>query len=285
MPLLLTAREDALGRDVLGVDLAGLTPDRLQHASAADVAHLTIKADQRPCLVGDLFEVAGSGNDGQMVLRGTTSRVHRVAAGMRSGSVVVEGDVGRHAAEGMHGGHVTLHGSAGDWLACGLQGGVVHVLGSAGDHAASAVPRHDRGLEGGMVLIEGSAGDLAGSRMRRGLLAIGGDCGEAAGYELAAGTVVVAGRLGNRAGAGMKRGSVIALGPTPEVWPTFSRGSVWQPPIVPMLLQWLVQHGWKSPAAAAQGPWQQWHGDFLAGGRGEIFCLPDAEGPHCGRAA
>lgn len=276
MPLLLTARADVIGRDVFGVDLRGITPDRTALAPAADVAKLEIAADARPCRIGDLFVVAGSSGDGGMVLRGDCERVHHVAAGMISGQVRVEGNVGRHAAESMRGGRVTVEGSAGDSLACGLQGGVVHVLGSAGDNAASNRPHDPRGLEGGIVLVEGSAGHLAGSRMRRGLLAIGGDCGEAAGYELAAGTVVVAGRVGPRAGAGMQRGSVIALGPRPEIWPTFARGTVWQPPIVSMVLRWLTQHGWQSAGGAARGPWQQWHGDALTGGRGELFCLPDA---------
>ena len=70
----------------------------------------------------------------------------------------------------------------------------------------------------------------------------------------------------------MRRGSVIALGPPPAIWPAFSRGSVWQPPMLPMLLSWAVRHGWQSPAAAASGPWQQWNGDLLTGGRGELFC-------------
>lgn len=272
MPLQLTAREDVIGRDCLAVDLSGVVPDQLSDRPAFKVAGQPIRADSRVWALGDLFTVTGCCDDGRIEIRGDTSRVHRVAAGMQSGDVHVDGDVGRHAGEQMSGGRLTIHGSAGDWLAGGMRGGVVHVLGSAGDNTAAALPRHDRGVNGGTVLIEGSAGRLAGARMRRGLLAIGGDCGEAAGYELWAGTILVAGNLGPRAGAGMRRGSVIALGPPPAMWPAFSRGSVWQPPILPMLLSWAVRHGWQSPAANASGPWQQWHGDLLTGGRGELFC-------------
>lgn len=272
MPLQLTAREDVIGRDCLGVDLSGIVPDRLRDTPAAEAARRPIRADGRACELGDAFTVSGCCDDGRIEVRGDTTRVHHLAAGMQSGEVHVDGDVGRHAAQQMEGGRLTILGSAADWLACGMQGGVVHVLGSAGDNTAAALPRHERGVNGGTVLIEGSAGRLAGARMRRGLLAIGGDCGEAAGYELWAGTILVAGRLSPRAGAGMRRGSVIALGPPPAIWPTFSRGSVWQPPILPMLLNWTARQGWQSPAVTATGPWQHWHGDLLAGSRGELFC-------------
>ena len=272
MALQLNVREDVLGHDCLGVTVAGILPESLADCAAAEVATRVVQWNNQPCPLGELFSVQGSSNDGRLMFTGDTSRVHGIGAGMTSGEVVVSGDAGRHAGERMQGGRLTIQGSADDWLACGMQGGMVHVFGSAGDHAAASLPRDPRGLNGGVVLIEGSAGQLAGSRMRRGMLAIGGDCGEGAAYELRAGTVVVAGRVDRRAAAGMRRGSLIALGPPPEIWPAFVRGSVWQPPVVGMLLKWLVRQGWQSPAAASEGPWQQWHGDLTAGGRGELFC-------------
>jgi len=278
MPLELTARDDVIGQAFLSVDLAGITPEQLAGLSAPAVAKRLIQADGREQPLGNLFDVSGQGDGERLLLRGDLGRVHRVAAGMSFGCVHVEGTVGRHAGEGMTGGTLTIEGSAGDWLACGLQGGLVHVSGNAGDHAAAALPRHPMGAIGGLVLVEGSAGQLAGARMRRGILAIGGDCGEAAGFELRAGTVLVAGRLAPRAGASMKRGTIVALGPAPDVWPAFTRGSTWQPPILPMLLAHLAKHGWKSPAATARGPWQHWHGDLTTGTRGEIFCQPSARG-------
>ena len=274
MPIELTARDDVIGQAFLSVDLAGIIPEQLTGLSATAVAKRPIHADGREQLLGNLFDVTGQADGDRLVVRGNLKRVHRIAAGMTSGDIHVEGTVGRHAGEGMAGGTLTIEGSAGDWLAGGLKGGVVHVSGDAGDHAAAALPRHPMGATGGIVLVEGSAGQLAGARMRRGMLAVGGDCGEAAGFELRAGTVLVAGRLAPRAGASMKRGTIVALGPAPDIWPTFTRGSIWQPPILPMLLAHLAKHGWKSPAATARGPWQHWHGDLTTGTRGEIFCQP-----------
>jgi formylmethanofuran dehydrogenase subunit C len=274
MALELTARDDVIGQACLSIDLSGITPDRLADLPPADVASRPVRADGSPHPLGKFFTVAGLANDGRIVLRGNLTRVHHIAAGMASGSIHVDGTIGRHAGEGMAGGRLTVDGSAGDWLACGLRGGVVHVFGDAGDNAAAALPRHEHGVNGGTVLVEGTVGQLAGARMRRGILAVGGDCGEGAGFELRAGTVVVAGSLGPRAGAAMRRGSIVALGPTPDIWPGFTQGSVWQPAVVPMLLRQLARNGWKSPAATARGPWQHWHGDLTAGSRGELFCQP-----------
>jgi formylmethanofuran dehydrogenase subunit C len=111
--------------------------------------------------------------------------------------------------------------------------------------------------------------------MRRGLLGIGGSCGEGAAFEMRAGTVVVAGRVGPRPGAGMRRGSLVALSALPEPPPAFVRGAAWTPDILPLLGGRLARAGFRpaaeQPQAAWAGVWQQWHGDLLAGGRGEIF--------------
>lgn len=279
MPLFLTPRAETLGTTCLTVDVTGVVPHRVVGLSAAAVSRLPVRADERTCQLGEIFKVQRAdegGDDGDIVFRGNASRVHGIAAGMLAGRVAVEGPAGRHAGEGMRGGHLTIRGDAGDWLACGLRGGLVHVHGSAGDNAAAALPGHAAGVDGGIVLVEGSVGALAAARMRRGILAVAGKAGEAAAFEMRAGTVIVAGELGRRAGAGMRRGSVIALGPVPEIWPAFVRGSFWQPAFVPLLLRDLADRGWRTARTARpddllQGPWQQWHGDRLTGGRGELL--------------
>ena len=120
--------------------------------------------------------------------------------------------------------------------------------------------------------------------MQRGFVAIGGGCGEAAAFEMRAGTLLVGGRVGQRAGMGMQRGTLIAShAATAELAyappPTFQRGCVWSPPFMNILAQRLLQVGFPPWAEEAAGPlldgvWQQWHGDMLTGGRGEIFHRP-----------
>lgn len=268
MPLLIEPLPAAA--TTLTIELDGIVPDRLCSLDVAAVARLGIVADNRPCELGDLFAVSGTTADGRLHCRGDFSRVHGVAAGMQWGHVDVDGDVGRRAAAGMSGGTLTVSGSAGDWLAVEMSGGDVHVRDSAGDNAAASLPGSDIGMRGGLVLVHGDIGALAGARMRRGILAVGGCCGEAAAFEMRAGTVLIGGSVGRHAATGMRRGSLIALKSATDIPPTFLRGSLWQPPFLPLLLKRLGRAGYAA-ATRARGPWRQWHGDTLAGGRGEIL--------------
>ncbi|MFM8292028.1 MAG: formylmethanofuran dehydrogenase subunit C [Planctomycetia bacterium] len=268
MPLVLTPRTVTAGP--LSVDLDGVLPDRLRGLSTTAVARLPIAADCRPCELGAVFTVTGTADDGRIECRGDFSRVHRVGAGMAGGRIDVSGDVGRHCGEAMSGGTISVTGSAGDWLACDMTDGEVHVLGCCGDNAAAALPGSRQGMRGGLVLVGGDAGSLAGARMRRGILAIRGGCGAAAAFEMLAGTVVVGGPVGRLPAAGMRRGSLVALAGPAGLPATFTRGAAWHPAFLPLLLRRLARTGFA--AAAPAGPWRQWHGDLVAGGRGEVWC-------------
>lgn len=269
MPLLLAPRADAAP---LAVELHGVVPERISGLAAAEVARLPVLADGRERPLGDCLTVSGSAADGAIECRGDFSRVHFVGAGMTAGRIRVRGPVGRHAGARMAGGTLVVDGDAGDWLAAQMAGGEVLVEGDAGDNAAAARPGDAVGMSGGIVVIAGDAGDLAGARMRRGLLAIGGDSGTAAGFEMRAGTVVVGGRAGPQAGLGMRRGTIIALGAAPEPPATFTRGALWAPPFLSLLFRRLARAGFTPTAGSlAREPWRQWHGDHLAGGRGELL--------------
>lgn len=271
MPLVLSPRL-AADRAPLAIDLDGIVPDRVATLALAEIARLPIRADLRPCTLGDVFDLTGDAADHAIECRGDFSRVHRVAAGMQAGTVRVTGAVGRHAAEGMAGGRLEVAGDAGDWLAAEMAGGEVKVAGRVGDNLAAALPGSRHGMRGGLVLVGGSAGGLAGARMRRGIVAIAGGCGDAAGFEMRAGTVVIGAAPGRHPGLGMRRGSVIMLADRPEVPPGFHRGAAWRPAFLPLLLRRLAAAGY-APATKAlpHAAWRQWHGDPLAGGRGEIL--------------
>lgn len=272
MPLTIEQLADS---GVLSIDLAGVVPDRIATLAPRDLGRLVVRADERPTELGTLFRITGTAADGRIECRGDFSRVHGVGAGMAAGEIVVAGNAGRHAGEGMTGGTLTIQGDAGDWLACEMTGGTVHVAGSAGDNAAAALPGSRHGMRGGLVMIAGHAGCLAAARMRRGILAVGGDCGPAAAFELRAGTVLVAGAVGPDAGHGMQRGSLVAAGPRFEPPATFCKGAVWVPAFLPLLAARLEAAGFGRGGPAIrtllQGPWEQWHGDLVTGGRGEIF--------------
>jgi formylmethanofuran dehydrogenase subunit C len=270
MPLVLTTATDPAAGGPLAIDLAGITPDRLAELSLDAIARLPVTADERPAALGELFSVAGDAADGVVECRGDFSRVHFIGAGMASGTIRVAGSVGRHAGEGMTGGRLAVAGDAGDWLAAEMSGGEVVIEGSAGDNVAGALPGSDHGLRGGMVLVVGDVGSLAGQRMRRGIVAVGGDCGAAVAFEMRAGTVLVAGRVGPHPGLGMRRGSLVALSDQPAIPATFHRGRAWVPAFVGLQLAGLRRAGFR-PATPPPARFRQWHGDAIAGGRGEIF--------------
>lgn len=277
MPLVL---EPLAASGALAIDLAGIVPDRIATLSLAELGRLGVRADERPAELGSLFRIAGDAADGRIECRGDCSRVHFLGARMAWGEIVVAGNVGRHAGEGMTGGTLTIRGDAGDWLACEMAGGSVCVAGNVGDNAAAALPGSRHGMRGGLVTIAGAAGSLAGARMRRGVLAIGGACGPAAAFEMLAGTVIVGGAVGPHAASGMRRGSLVATGCRFDPPVTFQRGAVWSPSFFQLLAGRLDAAGFApgggSARAALAGPWEHWHGDVLAGGRGEIFLRPNA---------
>jgi formylmethanofuran dehydrogenase subunit C len=273
MPLLLTVRADPAAGGPLAIDVAGIVPDRLADLSGDAVRRIPIRADERPCQIGDVFAVSGDLDDGVIECRGDFSRVHHVASGMASGTIRVTGNVGRHAGEAMIGGRLDVAGDAGDWLAVEMTGGQVVVTGSAGDNAAGALPGSHHGLRGGTVIVQGDVGQLAGQRMRRGILAIGGRCGPAAAFEMRAGTVVLAGGIGPHPGLGMRRGSLVALAAEPMIPATFCRGRAWNPSVLGLLLTSLSRLGFH-PSAPLPARWRHWHGDLVTGCRGEILC-PD----------
>jgi formylmethanofuran dehydrogenase subunit C len=270
MPLVLTPATDPAAGGPLSIDLAGIVPDRLAGLSLEAARRLPIRADERTAQLGDLFTAAGDAGDGVLECRGDFSRVHQVAAGLAGGTVRVTGSVGRRAAAGMTGGRLEVAGDAGDGLAVEMAGGEVHVSGHAGDNVAGPLPGSDHGLRGGIVTVAGDVGRVAAQRMRRGLVAVGGSCGEAAAFELRAGTLLVAGRVGPHAGLGMRRGSLVSLVARPAIPATFRRGRLWLPTFLGLLLARLGRAGFR-PALPLPGRFRQWHGDLLAGGRGEIL--------------
>ncbi len=270
MPLTLRLRDRLPA--VLTIDLTGIVPDRLLGMPNGEIARLAV-GERGRLRLGDCFSVDGAA-DHQIHLHGDLRHVQGVAAGMAAGVIEAFGTVGRHAAVEMRGGSLRVHGSAGDWLGCGMSAGSVLVDGSAGDHAAGWNPGAARGLSGGLVVVRGDVGHLAGERMRRGVLAVGGRCGDAVGFEMRAGTVVVAGEAGPLPGLGMARGSIICLGRetnlhAPGLGVSFSLGGIWRPSFFGLFARRLAAAGF--PARWPSGDWQQWHGDILAGGRGEIF--------------
>lgn len=139
------------------------------------------------------------------VLVKNAEHLHGLAAGLRKGEVLVEGDVGDYLAMLNSGARVVVEGSAGDFAGDGAWDGEVVVKREAGDgvgiyaYGGTIVVLGDAGdgvgqlLKGGTVLIGGSAGDKVGLYMVGGELVISGDAGKLLGDWMIGGKIYIAG--------------------------------------------------------------------------------------------
>ena len=254
------------------LEVEGVTPAVCRSRSLAEIATLQVFHGNREQQLGDFFDLDGDPSDGRMVWRGDLRGVHWIGAKMDGGQMTLESDAGRHVGSEMSAGRIDALGSVGDWVGAELRGGVIHVRGDAGHLAGAAYRGSPRGMTGGALLIEGDAGNELAHSMRRGLMAVGGKIGDLAAFNMLAGTLLVFGESGIRCGAGMKRGTLGLLGATrPELLLTFQRAGEADPAIIRLILRDLRDREFPAPDDLDPERLELWHGDFLEGGRGEVF--------------
>lgn len=246
-----------------------LTPNHLASLTLAEIAALPLVHGNCREPLHEFFEVAGDPQDGTITFRGDLRLAKYLGAGMTTGSVIIEGDVGMHAGAQMTGGSLVIHGNAADWLGAEMTGGSIHVHGNTGGQVGAAYRGAIRGMNGGTILIDGSAGDEVGLLMRRGMIVIGGDCGEYAGASMIAGTIIVRGKAGRRCGAGMKRGTIVTW-QTPELSPGFSPSCRYRPSYLGLLRGELHRLG---VAVEPIGMVDCYRGDVVHQGTGELLVV------------
>lgn len=257
------------------MEVEGLTPQAVQGKSLAEIERLPVLLGNRKLPLAELFECSGGADDGAIELEGDLSGVHWIGAGMSGGVVRVLGDAGRHLGSGMRAGRIEVHGSVGDWAGAEMRGGLLNIAQNAGRNLGAAYRGSPRGMTGGAIVVGGDAGDETATSMRRGWIAIGGAVGDLAAFNMRAGAVVVAGGCGRRPGAGMRRGSLICLTARPPLLPTFRQACRYRPDVLLLMAGILRREGFRFADALTDRAFDLFHGDFLAGGRGEVF-LPAA---------
>jgi glutamate synthase domain-containing protein 3 len=144
--------------------------------------------------------------NGGVVTITNAGNIHGLAAGLKQGEVVVEGNagdyfgalnngavikvtknVGKYAADNMTGGTMIIEGNTDYGAAQYCYGGVVVVLGDAGDFTATM-------NKGATVIVAGNVGDEVGTYMLDGELVIVGDAGENFANYLIRGDVYIGGK-------------------------------------------------------------------------------------------
>ena len=268
MPLDLTYNADT----PIPVEIEGLTPTALQELSLNEIRQQECFHGNEKLSLGDLFSVSGDPGDLEWHLHGDLSGVHWIGAHMTGGKIHVHGSAGRHIGSEMRGGEIIVDGDVSDWVGGEMRGGLIRINGRAG-HLIGAAYRGSRvGMRGGTILIAGDAGNEVGHTMRRGWIVVGGKAGDTVGFNMLAGTVLVMGECGIRPGAGMRRGTLALFGsPRVDLLPTFRFDCRHRPLVMQLLAKQLDGFEMGFDTAPLRGELDQYHGDLLDGGRGEVL--------------
>ncbi|HJT78675.1 MAG TPA: formylmethanofuran dehydrogenase subunit C, partial [Gemmataceae bacterium] len=125
------------GTTTIPVEAECITPDNLAGKTPPEVAQLRVQHGNTSVPLGEFFRVEGDAGNGEIVVEGDCGRLKWVGAGMTTGRIRVEGNVGMHLGAEMKGGAIEVRGNAGDWVGGEMRGGRIHVHGDAG-HLAGA---------------------------------------------------------------------------------------------------------------------------------------------------
>lgn len=259
------------------VDCSPLAPDLLAGKSGKEIEAIELQCGNRRLRVGELFAVEGD-DANAVAFRAGSPRLLRVGAGMKSGSVTVEGECGDYLGLGMLGGAISVAGNAGAFAGSGMRAGRIEIRGDAGDFLGAALAGDRQGMRGGAIVVHGSAGDRAGDRMRRGLVLIKGDVGAYCGSRMLAGTILVAGEAGYAPGFGLKRGTLLLQRLPRGLLPTYRDSGVHSLLFLRLLEKEMRREGGALAGfLPLAGRVRRFCGDLATGGAGEILVRESPE--------
>jgi formylmethanofuran dehydrogenase subunit C len=252
------------------IDMSPFTPEFLTGRSADEIARIPLWLGNRQIESGELFRISGNSSQ-TIIIRSESDRLERIGAGMRNGTIIVEGNTGAYLGMGMSGGEITITGDAGVAAGCAMKAGRLTVHGNTGDFLGGALTGERQGMAGGIIVVKGDVGDRAGDLMRRGVILISGDTGDYCASRMVAGTLIVCGQTGSQTGLGMRRGSVISGSEPASLPATFNDNGVHSLSFLALLTQELATET-DFPELTERGTEvQRWLGDLSCGGQGEIL--------------
>ena len=251
------------------LDLSPLTPERLKDLKQKDIEALVIGSTRMRLTVGDAFKVKGN-DAGELRFVGTDGRCDKIGAGLKDGTIAVEGDAGAYLGAGMKRGKIEVKGNAGVLAGASMTGGNISVSGNVDERAGGIMVGETMGMKGGVLMVGGNAGPLLGERMRRGLVIVAGDAGDYAGGRMIAGTILFKRRVGRNAGYGLRRGSLIFVEEPSELLPTFGDCGVMEFDYLRLMERWLHQAGKKIKLGDRA---RRLMGDMSVLGKGEMLIL------------
>jgi len=129
------------------------------------------------------------------------AHLHGLAAGLKGGQVIVEGDSGDYLGVLNDGATILVEGNACRYLADNMTRGTVIVEGDAGYGVGQY-------CYGGAVVIRGNAGDFTAVMNKGATVIIGGNVGDEVATYMLAGDVVIVGDAGKDLGNYLIRGNI-----------------------------------------------------------------------------
>lgn len=273
MPLTIQICEDFWDRSFVPLEVDTFQIAQQLESSIDEIKRLRIWQGKTEIEFGEAFQITGSLSDCTAIWQGDLSRVHWIGAKHSTGTMQIEGSVGRHLGSQMTGGSITVRGDAGDFAGVEMSGGTLRILGNSGNRVGARYPGSTYGMNRGVIFISGNAGHGVGENMRRGTILVEGDVGDLAGWNMLAGTILVGGALGKFTGAGMVRGSILCLGDeAADLLPTFTAGiEIEDPQWIRIFSRWLKDQNFDFPQSLFRTNYRLFSGDQLQGGRGEIW--------------
>jgi formylmethanofuran dehydrogenase subunit C len=243
------------------IQAACITPESFTGKTVQEVAAMPVTEGVLNVTLGDLFDITEDTAVAtpNITLNGDFSKVKRVGQGMKTGEILVNGNVGMHTGEKMRGGKITVNGNVGEWAGSDMKKGVIEINGNAGDYMASPYRGTNTGMKGGLITVNGNVGTDVATWMHGGVIKIKGAAGRFLGYHMSDGTIYVEKECDVRAGACMTGGKIIINGQI-EMMPTFTIDAV--KPKVKV-----------DETQSAAGPFYVFLGDLADKGTGKIFAL------------
>jgi formylmethanofuran dehydrogenase subunit C len=204
-----------------------ITPGVLQGKTTDEIAALEVWEGNKQKKLSDIFKIEQTPEETPTItINGDASEVRRVGLGMKTGEIVINGNIGMHLGEKMSGGTITVNGDAGQWAGAEMKGGLIEIHGNASDYLASPYRGSDAGMRGGKIIVDGNVGSDSAVFMKGGVIKIRGDSGPFLGFRMRDGAIHVEKKAANRVGASMTGGKIIVSGSLEEPMPTFTIDSI-----------------------------------------------------------
>ncbi|MDR1992751.1 MAG: formylmethanofuran dehydrogenase subunit C [Nitrososphaerota archaeon] len=203
-----------------------ITPENFAGKSITEIKALPVTEGNCNVTLGDLFKLEQTPEETpNITLNGDLGKVKRVGQAMKSGEIVINGNIGMHTGEKMAGGKIVITGNAGGWTGSEMKKGTIEIHGDGGDYLASPYRGNDLGMKGGLITVDGNVGSDVGCHLKGGIIKIKGSAGRFLGYHMNDGVIYVEKDCDVRTGACMVGGKIV-VGGTLEILPSFTIDSI-----------------------------------------------------------